>query len=744
MISTRVKELIINFLVIFCVIIVLVTINFKIYDFNGFSRYFDNKLYKFFKKKDISKFEDKDKYYLINIKNKLESREFLYILQALIENGSQSIIIDLNSNFLKDEIFVSNIEKIINERDNIFGLIPLKNKKGISINYSEYSNDINFEKNLMNFKQIDKYALFLSNYKNKLNNSILFNIRSDKVGFINDEYNYLDSNNIDFIYKFNDRYLVSLPFLFNFYKRDFKIEDIRFGYLKFLIYNVNFYYDQKGRLTYIHDLNNIFYNFIDFSDFEKSLQSRIDAMDLLTELDLIDINIKNEDFFEKEKNIINNIYNFEELKNEEKNNKLNEAKKLATLWNGYKKANSDKFKNSIIFISDNNSLWINNFIHQKRIISMNINLFRIPVEIILISMIFLFLFIILLFLNRKVITFYIVFFTVVFLFLNIALFFILRIFLNIDFPLSALIITLAVTLITGFLLKMIDSNIWLFDLRLIFKDRISKNYALKIIDLLKSKKWSFAQKEHLCTFLDIDLTDILNIKINEDYVDLISKLNTDISDFIKNRYGIINEFKNTSKIAFFGNPRVTKNHAYDAVECAREIFQKINPTFIEKNNFTIAVHSKNEWFKLLNSEFGKNYIYIGQSENILQGLQKYAKKFNIKIIITDIVYKLCNLNLPVRMLDKVRITDINKTFRLFELLTKDEYQAKEEFINYFHAGLKLFENKKWNDSNKYFKQCLKIDENDIPSKIYIERCREYAYVEPLDNWDGVFEIDIYS
>jgi len=277
---------------------------------------------------------------------------------------------------------------------------------------------------------------------------------------------------------------------------------------------------------------------------------------------------------------------------------------------------------------------------------------------------------------------------------------------------------------------------------LIFKDKISRNYALKIINLIKSNKWSFAQKEYLCSFLDVDLTEVLNIKMNEDYVDLISKFNLDISEIIKKKNGIINDFKNTRKIAVFGNPCVSKNHAYDAVECSREIFKNINPGFLEKNNFTVAIHSKNEWFKLLKSDFGKNYIYIGQAENVLQGLQKYAKKFKIKTIITDTVYKLCNLNLPVRMLDKVRIVEINKTYRLFELLTAEEFQEKEQFINFFHAGLKLFENKKWNEASKYFKQCIKINEHDIAAKIFIERCKEYIYVEPVDDWDGVFEIDI--
>ena len=118
---------------------------------------------------------------------------------------------------------------------------------------------------------------------------------------------------------------------------------------------------------------------------------------------------------------------------------------------------------------------------------------------------------------------------------------------------------------------------------------------------------------------------------------------------------------------------------------------------------------------------------------------QYAKMFNITLIISETVFKLSNFKLPVRMLDRVRIEGIKGSIRLFELLTEEKYSGNKEFYNYFHAGLKLYENKKWKEAGAYFRQCLKIDNEDIPSKKYLERCKNLTG-KNIENWNPIYEV----
>ncbi|HOV14326.1 MAG TPA: hypothetical protein PK771_08595, partial [Spirochaetota bacterium] len=147
-----------------------------------------------------------------------------------------------------------------------------------------------------------------------------------------------------------------------------------------------------------------------------------------------------------------------------------------------------------------------------------------------------------------------------------------------------------------------------------------------------------------------------------------------------------------------------------------------------------------EWFKFNNINNERYYNHFGKSYNILDAMLKYAKKFNINIIISDAVYKLSELNLNVRMLDRIKIPNLNNPIRVFELISDEQKDNHKNIVEYFHAGLKLFESKKFDEASMYFKQCLKINSNDTPSKIYLNRCKDLIHNPPDEKWDATFEI----
>ncbi len=69
--------------------------------------------------------------------------------------------------------------------------------------------------------------------------------------------------------------------------------------------------------------------------------------------------------------------------------------------------------------------------------------------------------------------------------------------------------------------------------------------------------------------------------------------------------------------------------------------------------------------------------------------------------------------------------------------------SKSDFIkllNYYNKGLHYYRNKDFSNALSYFEECIKINANDGPSRVYIERCKEYIQNPPSDDWDGVFEM----
>ena len=124
---------------------------------------------------------------------------------------------------------------------------------------------------------------------------------------------------------------------------------------------------------------------------------------------------------------------------------------------------------------------------------------------------------------------------------------------------------------------------------------------------------------------------------------------------------------------------------------------------------------------------------------------KFAEKFGIKTVVSASMLKAITDNseikLQVRQLDKVKVKNIPFSERLFEVLSEEEFKQKENLINFFHTGLKLFEQQKWKEAAEYFSRCLKIEKTDIPAVIYLQRCKKFIVTSPKENWDGIYEID---
>ncbi len=68
------------------------------------------------------------------------------------------------------------------------------------------------------------------------------------------------------------------------------------------------------------------------------------------------------------------------------------------------------------------------------------------------------------------------------------------------------------------------------------------------------------------------------------------------------------------------------------------------------------------------------------------------------------------------------------------MLTKE----KEEMLKYYNLGLAAYKQRKWDEAIKAFEMALKIQPDDGPSALYLERAGNFKVNPPSDDWDGVF------
>ena len=544
------------------------------------------------------------------------------------------------------------------------------------------------------------------------------------------------------MFKINNKYLLSAPFILFSKENNINLNQLNFDYSKIKYFNRIFYCDQKGRMSFIHknikrfDLGE---NIIFFEEFEDAFQSRQKIIENLRVINLFKSNSKGLKLYNDENKIIDEVYKLQELDNKKQNAILTEAKNEALKWKTFKNINNDKLNNKFIFIvQDDNYNWVSDFFYQEALLNHGLMLKRIPIIFILASLLLFFLVLILFnyFIKNDFLLFFIVIFLSVICFI---LYFLMRIYLKIDFPFLVIFLVIIYSYFGSIIIKTYNNKSWLKEVKSIYKGSISPQFAKKIAIFWKYKNWNLDSKQYLCTFLYIDKSMMLKKDISESNVEIIGAKNSEIESVIKNNNGIRNTFTPTEVLCYFGNPPIYKNHSQIAIRTVYEI----NNILININNETVqlrqALHSKEEWFKFIKKENQRYYTYFGNSINILSAMIQYAKLFNVTLIISETVFKLSKFKLPVRMLDRVKIEGIKGSLRLFELLTENQYNENKEFYNYFHAGLKLYENKKWKEAGAYFRQCLKIDKDDVPSRKYLDRCKNFINSN-IENWNPIYEI----
>lgn len=65
-------------------------------------------------------------------------------------------------------------------------------------------------------------------------------------------------------------------------------------------------------------------------------------------------------------------------------------------------------------------------------------------------------------------------------------------------------------------------------------------------------------------------------------------------------------------------------------------------------------------------------------------------------------------------------------------------KQKLKLLEQYNKALSLYKQRKWEEALKEFQKALEIIPDDGPSKLYIERCKEYIKNPPPEDWDGVF------
>jgi adenylate cyclase len=231
----------------------------------------------------------------------------------------------------------------------------------------------------------------------------------------------------------------------------------------------------------------------------------------------------------------------------------------------------------------------------------------------------------------------------------------------------------------------------------------------------------------------------------------LSEYFDELTGIVLNEHGTIDKYIGDAIMAFWGAPNADRMHALHACKTAlfcqkrltdlnrKWLFEKVPPFYTR-----IGLHTGDAIVGNLGSSERMNYTILGDTVNLAARLEGVNKQYGTNIIISQAVFKEVQELAIVRPLDIVSVKGKNEGVAIYELVALQgtdplllPTSEQLEFCENFKKGFTLYLEQRWDEAIPVFHNLAIRYPEDIPTQMYIERCKHYKKSPPGEGWDGV-------
>jgi class 3 adenylate cyclase/HAMP domain-containing protein len=254
-------------------------------------------------------------------------------------------------------------------------------------------------------------------------------------------------------------------------------------------------------------------------------------------------------------------------------------------------------------------------------------------------------------------------------------------------------------------------------------------------------------KKQTATILFSDIRSFTTISERLTAEQLINSLNTYfnvmVGIIIKHR-GTIDKFIGDAIMAIYGAPVQHEDDPLEAVRTALEMVGSLGdfnrrqvrigmPVF----NIGIGLNTGEVVVGNIGSQQKLDYTCIGDAVNLASRLEGLTKMYGVPVIISQYTRVQAGEEISVRELDSVRVKGKKEPVKIYEPYAALGRSAGEGY-ELFNRGIQLYRGRRFSDAMELFKQSNRALQGDVPSSLYVERCKELIGNPPGKDWDGVF------
>jgi adenylate cyclase len=321
-----------------------------------------------------------------------------------------------------------------------------------------------------------------------------------------------------------------------------------------------------------------------------------------------------------------------------------------------------------------------------------------------------------------------------------------RVWLNMVYPLLALVATYTVLTVYRYVLEERE--------RRRIKDAFQHYVAPDIVDLMLEEPGGIrlGGQERVLTALFCDLEGFTNFSEKQapsDVIGVIGDYYAEMTEQVFAEQGTLVEYVGDELVALFGAPIVQPDHARRACATAlamRERRNSLSEEWVKIGRPRLKARTGVNTGTMLVGNIGSKYRFhygaIGDQVNLTSRLEGLNKTYSTEIMISDDTAQLVPGMFILRELDLVRVKGRVRALRIHELLASAEASLPEkqmEMLELYATGLAAYRERRWSQGLQLFRQCLVLWPGDGPSRLMESRCVMFQGEPPPEDWGGTFD-----
>ena len=231
-------------------------------------------------------------------------------------------------------------------------------------------------------------------------------------------------------------------------------------------------------------------------------------------------------------------------------------------------------------------------------------------------------------------------------------------------------------------------------------------------------------------------------------VKLLNEYFTIMVDCITDEGGMLDKFIGDAMMCIFGTPVPHDDDPDRAVRAAIRMMTDLkvyNDQRAAEGKLPIDHGMGINTDSIVSGNIGSpkrmDYTVIGDGVNLAARIESACKQYGAHILISEFTLRAVKATYRTRQVDYVIVKGKTEPVGVYEVLDyhdDESYPNLVDALGIFNDGHRCWNEGKWDQSTKLFKDVLKINPDDKAAQLYIDRCVHMKKNPPKGDWDGVW------